>query len=57
MIPYIAKDSAAEVPSECESITFAFGQTGQNLPEDLNGDGIVDDVDLLEVLFDFGAGG
>jgi len=26
------------------------------LPEDLNGDGVVDDADLLEVLFNFGSG-
>jgi hypothetical protein len=28
-----------------------FGNTGENLPEDANGDGTVDDADLLVVLF------
>jgi hypothetical protein len=36
-------------------VLFAFGQTG-DLPEDLNMDGIVDDADLLIVLFNFGSG-
>jgi len=35
---------------------FAFGQTGSGLPEDLNGDRVVDDADLLTVLFNFGSG-
>jgi hypothetical protein len=37
-------------------VLFAFGQTGSGLMEDLNGDGEVDDADLLEVLFHFGDG-
>jgi hypothetical protein len=37
-------------------VLFAFGSTGTNLPEDLNGDGTVDDADLLVVLFNFGNG-
>jgi len=37
-------------------VLFAFGNTGTNLPEDLNGDGTVDDADLLTVLFAFGSG-
>jgi len=37
-------------------VLFAFGNTGENLPEDANGDGTVDDADLLVVLFNFGAG-
>ena len=39
------------------AVLFAFGQTGQNLPADLNGDGHVDDADLLIVLFNFGREG
>jgi len=27
---------------------------GENLPEDLDGNGVVDDADLLTVLFDIG---
>lgn len=38
------------------AVLFVFGQTGQNLLEDLNRDGRVDDNDLLEVLFHFGEG-
>jgi hypothetical protein len=38
-------------------VLFAFGQTGANLPADCNGDGVVDDADLLIVLFNFGAVG
>jgi len=37
------------------AVLFAFGQTGANLPEDLNDDGVVDDADLLIVLFNFGS--
>jgi hypothetical protein len=37
-------------------VLFAFGETGANLPADLNSDGIVDDADLLTVLFNFGNG-
>ncbi|GBC92162.1 hypothetical protein HRbin15_00626 [bacterium HR15] len=37
-------------------VLFAFGQTGTNLPEDLDHSGMVDDADLLEVLFNFGSG-
>jgi hypothetical protein len=36
-------------------VLFAFGATGSN-PADLNGDSVVDDADLLTVLFNFGAG-
>jgi hypothetical protein len=36
-------------------VLFAFGSTGC-LPEDVNGDSVVDDADLLEVLFNFGTG-
>jgi len=38
------------------AVLLAFGRTGSGLTEDLNGDGVVDDADLLEVLFDFGDG-
>ena len=38
-------------------VLFAFGQTGDNLAEDLSRDGIVDDADLLIVLFNFGQQG
>ncbi|MEN3000627.1 MAG: hypothetical protein ABDI19_02160 [Armatimonadota bacterium] len=34
-------------------VLFAFGQTGSR-PEDVNGDSVVDDADLLIVLFNFG---
>jgi hypothetical protein len=37
-------------------VLFAFGQSGSSLPEDVNGDGVVDDADLLIVLFSFGSG-
>jgi hypothetical protein len=37
-------------------VLFAFGQTGSNLPEDLDRNGTVDDADLLAVLFNFGSG-
>jgi len=41
--------------SDLLAVLFAFGQTGQNLAEDLNADGGgVDDADLLMVLFNFG---
>jgi len=35
-------------------VLFAFG--GQGGAADVNGDGIVDDADLLIVLFNFGTG-
>jgi len=38
-------------------VLFAFGQSGDNRPEDLNGDGSIDDADLLIVLFNFGSEG
>ncbi len=38
------------------AVLFAFGNTGNNLPEDATGDGVVDDADLLVVLFNFGNG-
>jgi WD40 repeat protein len=37
-------------------VLFDFGQTGMNLPADMNEDGIIDDADLLIVLFAFGQG-
>jgi len=37
------------------NVLFAFGQTGSS-PADVNCDGIVDDADLLSVLFAFGQG-
>jgi hypothetical protein len=37
-------------------VLFVFGQSGSNLPEDLNNDGTVNDSDLLEVLSNFGRG-
>jgi hypothetical protein len=38
-------------------VLFAFGQTGANLGRvDVNCDGVVDDADLLQVLFNFGSG-
>jgi len=36
------------------AVLFAFGGSGG--AEDLNGDGTVDDADLLTVLFAFGSG-
>jgi WD40 repeat protein len=38
------------------AVLFAFGNTGNNLPEDVTQDGVVDDADLLLVLFNFGTG-
>jgi hypothetical protein len=40
------------------AVLFAFGSagTGDTRHEDINKDGIVDDVDLLQVLFHFGSG-
>jgi len=38
------------------AVLFAFGQSGQCLPEDRNNDSTVDDSDLLIVLFGFGNG-
>jgi hypothetical protein len=37
-------------------VVFAFGQSGSGQPEDGNRDGVVDDADLLLVLFNFGGG-
>jgi len=37
-------------------VLFAFGQNGSNLSADINHDGIVNDADLLAVLFNFGSG-
>jgi hypothetical protein len=37
-------------------VLFNFGQTG-DLASDLNRDGVVDDADLLVVLFNFGQQG
>jgi hypothetical protein len=34
-------------------VLFAFGQRCDDCPEDLNGDGMVDDADLLIVLLNF----
>jgi hypothetical protein len=48
--------TAAWMTATCFRVLFAFGDTGSRLPEDLNGDGTVDDADLLEVLFNFGSG-
>jgi probable HAF family extracellular repeat protein len=42
--------------SDLLRVLFAFGATGNNLPEDLTRDGTVDDADLLQVLFNFGSG-
>lgn len=36
------------------AVLTAFGRTGQNLPEDLNRDGVVNDADLSLVLINFG---
>jgi len=36
---------------------FVFGQTGANLPENINSDSIGDDTDLLMVLLQFSNGG
>jgi hypothetical protein len=40
------------------AVLFAFGTPGTGLTrhEDINKDGIVDDADLLEVLYAFGQG-
>jgi hypothetical protein len=38
------------------AVLFAFGQAGEDMPEDVNRDDIVDDADLLIVLFNFGSG-
>jgi hypothetical protein len=35
-------------------VLFQFGQSGASLSGDLDGNGIVDDADLLIVLFNFG---
>jgi len=32
-------------------VLFAFGNSGSGLPEDTNCDQVVDDADLLDVLF------
>jgi hypothetical protein len=37
-------------------VLFDFGRSGFMLDADVNGDSTVDDADLLEVLFQFGAG-
>jgi hypothetical protein len=37
-------------------VLFAFGSQGSNLPADVTGDGVVDDGDLIVVLFNFGNG-
>jgi hypothetical protein len=38
-------------------VLFAFGSTGSNLGRvDVNCDRVVDDADLLQVLFNFGGG-
>jgi hypothetical protein len=37
-------------------VLFAFGQSGDGLPEDLDLNGIVNDSDLLRVLCHFGEG-
>ena len=38
------------------AVLFAFGQVGEDLPEDVNLDGVVDDADILLVLENFGFG-
>jgi len=42
--------------SDLLAILLAFGSVGENLPEDVNMDGIVDDTDLIYALFNFGVG-
>lgn len=42
--------------SDLAAVLLAFGQTGVNLPEDVNCSGTVDDSDLALLLFEFGAG-
>jgi hypothetical protein len=37
-------------------VLFNFGATGRGLNADVNCDTVVDDADLLMVLFNFGAG-
>jgi hypothetical protein len=48
--------TAAWTTPTCCAVLFAFGAQASNLPEDLTRDGIVDDADLLQVLFNFGSG-
>jgi len=36
-------------------VLFAFGNSAPNADADVNFDGVVDDADLLEVLFNFGS--
>ncbi|NUL81975.1 MAG: hypothetical protein HUU60_04515 [Armatimonadetes bacterium] len=42
--------------SDLAAVLLAFGQSGINLPEDVNCSGTVDDADLALLLFDFGTG-
>ena len=51
-----AEQCLAALENARYGLLFAFGNMGENLPEDANGDGTVDDADLLTVLFNFGAG-
>jgi hypothetical protein len=37
-------------------VLFSFGEVGMNLRGDLDGDGMVGESDLLEVLLHFGEG-
>jgi hypothetical protein len=46
----------ASTTPTCCWCCFAFGRTGAGLPEDINCDQVVDDADLLIVLFSFGSG-
>jgi hypothetical protein len=49
--------TAASTTPTCWQVLFAFGQTGDNLGRvDVNCDQVVDDADLLQVLFNFGSG-
>lgn len=38
------------------TVLFQFGESGELLPADMNQDGVVDDSDLLTVLFNLGNG-
>jgi hypothetical protein len=40
--------------TDLNAVLGAFGQSGADLPADLDGDGVVDFTDLNEVLSNFG---
>jgi hypothetical protein len=48
--------TAVSTTPTCSRCCFAFGNSGSNPSDDVNCDGVVDDADLLNVLFNFGNG-